>query len=200
MSADFSEIKQKVFAFFRQFDFIIDEDIELISAISDIIELKKGDVLHGPEYNYNYYLIVEGIIHQYFVDSNGEKRTFHFAPEGIIIADLDTLGMGVPSKLVNQAMEKTALFKFDSREYEKYVKANQRLFKLKYILTEKSIFDLYQRLKFLLIMSPEERYEFLLERDSQLIQRLPQKYLAHLIGVTPVSLSRIKSRLIKNKS
>lgn len=46
--------------------------------------------------------------------------------------------------------------------------------------------------------SPEERYLDLLEKRPDLVQRIPQYQLASYLGMTPQSLSRIRSRLAKN--
>lgn len=41
---------------------------------------------------------------------------------------------------------------------------------------------------------PIQRYEKLIKERPELIQKVPQKYLASLIGITPESLSRIRSK------
>jgi CRP-like cAMP-binding protein len=47
--------------------------------------------------------------------------------------------------------------------------------------------------------SPEERYESVLRKRPQLVDRVPQHQLASYLGITPESLSRIKKRIKKNK-
>lgn len=44
---------------------------------------------------------------------------------------------------------------------------------------------------------PEHRYIHLLEDSPELVARLPKQYIASYLGGTPVSLSRIRSRLKK---
>ncbi len=46
--------------------------------------------------------------------------------------------------------------------------------------------------------SPEERYETILRKRPQLIDRVPQHQLASYLGITPESLSRIKKRIKKS--
>jgi CRP-like cAMP-binding protein len=46
--------------------------------------------------------------------------------------------------------------------------------------------------------SPRERYEALVRERPDIIQRVPQHYIASYLGITPVSLSRIRNR-ISNK-
>jgi hypothetical protein len=42
---------------------------------------------------------------------------------------------------------------------------------------------------------PEERYRQLLLKQPDLLQRIPQHYVANYLGITPVSLSRIRKRI-----
>ena len=48
---------------------------------------------------------------------------------------------------------------------------------------------------------PEERFQNLLLKQPDLFQRIPQKYIANFLGVSPESLSRIQKRIhTKRKS
>jgi len=41
---------------------------------------------------------------------------------------------------------------------------------------------------------PQQRYKELIEEHPHIIQRIPQHYIASYLGITPVSLSRIRNR------
>jgi CRP-like cAMP-binding protein len=43
--------------------------------------------------------------------------------------------------------------------------------------------------------TPEERYRLLLENGNDLLQKIPQHYVANYLGITAVSLSRIRKRI-----
>jgi CRP-like cAMP-binding protein len=43
---------------------------------------------------------------------------------------------------------------------------------------------------------PEERFQNLIKKQSDIFQRIPQKYIANFLGVSPESLSRIRSRIL----
>lgn len=51
----------------------------------------------------------------------------------------------------------------------------------------------------LLKSSAEERYLHFLTDYPGLVQRVPQYHIASYLGITPESLSRIRSKLAKNK-
>jgi CRP-like cAMP-binding protein len=43
--------------------------------------------------------------------------------------------------------------------------------------------------------TPRKRYEDLLKEHPEVIQRIPQHFIASYLGITPVSLSRIRNRV-----
>ena len=52
------------------------------------------------------------------------------------------------------------------------------------------------RLKSFIVKTPEERYRDLLESGKEIVTRIPVQYIAQYIGITPVSLSRIRKRML----
>jgi len=55
---------------------------------------------------------------------------------------------------------------------------------------------LEERMVGLLLQSPESRYrELLTGTKKKIIERIPQQYIANYLGITPVSMSRIRARL-----
>lgn len=68
---------------------------------------------------------------------------------------------------------------------------------LRQVYEEKLIdrFRVYQQLFLSRIKdTPQQRYEELLKKYPNIIQRVPQHYIASYLGITPVSLSRIRNR------
>jgi len=49
----------------------------------------------------------------------------------------------------------------------------------------------------LLMLTAEERYLKLLERQPEIIQRTPQKHIASYLGITPESFSRIRKKITR---
>jgi CRP-like cAMP-binding protein len=43
--------------------------------------------------------------------------------------------------------------------------------------------------------NPRERYEELLREHPEMVRRIPQHFIASYLGITPVSLSRIRHRI-----
>ena len=75
------------------------------------------------------------------------------------------------------------------------MKDNIRLLRLWNKALSNTLDSAIQRIEFFCMLNPEERYRHILEENPTLLQRVPQKYLASYMGVTTVSLSRIKTRI-----
>ena len=103
---------------------------------------------------------------------------------------------GQPSPVTIQAMSEVTYISFAypvlQTLFGQY--ANWQLFGR--LLAEYIMVSLEQRMAGLLLLSPQERYVDLLEgHQKNLLQRVPQHYIANYLGITPVSLSRIRNRI-----
>lgn len=63
------------------------------------------------------------------------------------------------------------------------------------LISEKFNILFEDRLKSFIIKTPEERYLDLLEVGQDIVKRIPLQYIAQFLGITPVSLSRIRRRI-----
>jgi hypothetical protein len=52
------------------------------------------------------------------------------------------------------------------------------------------------RVSAFITQTPEERYLKLMENGREILLRIPQHYVANFLGITPVSLSRIRKRVL----
>lgn len=74
--------------------------------------------------------------------------------------------------------------------------------KLKEVLLDFALerFDTYMNLFLSRIRdSPEVRYRQLIKNQPDIVERIPQHYIASYLGITAVSLSRIRNRVWKDK-
>lgn len=133
-----------------------------------------------------------------FYDKDGEEWTTYFCFENSLVAAYMSCITGQPSTLSIQALEDCQLLVF---EYQTLTDLYQQFpvyetFGRK--LAEYLFMGLDVRLAEQLILSPEERYLKFLGSPAKrkIIERIPQQYIASYLGITPVSLSRIRRRII----
>ena len=66
-------------------------------------------------------------------------------------------------------------------------------------ILRKMIFKVKERLETFVLLNPEERYLKFIKDFPDLTNRVPDKYIANVLGITPVSLSRIRKRISSKK-
>jgi CRP-like cAMP-binding protein len=129
------------------------------------------------------------------VAARGKEVTFQFFFEGDAVASSEGFRSRQPSTISITAIEPSVLFTMSREGFGKIV---HDFPVVKDIMLETAFrrFEHYARL-FLSYISntPRQRYLALLQGDPRIMERVPQRYIASYLGITPVSLSRIRGRL-----
>ena len=102
---------------------------------------------------------------------------------------------GTPSLFSLESIGPSELLAIDGSELKAVIRANEILRdEYENLLADR--FHAYQQLFLSRIRNtPRQRYEELLEQKPEIVKRIPQRYIASYLGITPVSLSRIRKRL-----
>lgn len=160
---------------------------EHFSVPAKTMLLEKGKVAD------RLYLIRKGCLRLYFY-KEGDDITFQFFFENDIVASFDSLYYHQPSMFYLESIEPTEVLVIKRDDFCRLVDESMEIRKL---YEEKLIerFHTYQQL-FLdhIKYTPQQRYEKLIKEEPKIIQRVPQHYIASYLGITPVSLSRIRNR------
>lgn len=139
------------------------------------------------------YFVQEGCA-RIFYYKDGNDITEHFAFENDIIVRAESLFTGKPTSKGIQAIAQTKTIAINSDAlftlYDKHHDI-ERLFR---ILFEKEYVNTVKRIESLQFKSAKERYLDLLE-TTDYVQKIPLKYIATFLGITQVSLSRIRAGL-----
>ena len=162
-------------------------EAEHLSVPAKTVLLEKGKVAN------KLYLIRKGCLRLYFY-KEGDDVTFQFFFENDIVASFDSLYYHQPSMFYLESIEPTEVIVIKRDDFYRLIDESMDIRKL---YEEKLIerFHTYQQL-FLdhIKYTPQQRYEKLIKEEPQIIQRVPQHYIASYLGITPVSLSRIRNR------
>lgn len=143
----------------------------------------------------NVFLIRKGLVRAFMVNDKGDEITIMLRREHQIVAIPEVLISDQPSDTFIQALEPTEVFYTDFDAMQAIIENNPKLEKnRKYILRDILMQTLKHSRSFILY-SPEERYVNYVKENPEMVNRVPGKYIAHVLGITPVSLSRIRKRL-----
>ncbi len=139
--------------------------------------------------------IRKGLIRAHCVKDNGDNVTLMLRWENQFIASHDTLILNQPSRFTYQALEDTTLMELDYGRMEAILDSNPKLSSYRNVILMRMLSEALERMESFVLFTPEERYLKLLTEKPNIFNRVPNKYLATLLGITPVSLSRIRKRI-----
>jgi CRP-like cAMP-binding protein len=167
-------------------------------ATSKIIAASEIYIPEGKIFKKIFY-IKKGLLRIFFVTASGEEKTFFFRWEGHIAAIPECIFDNQPTRQTWQALEDCELMEIDFDIVEKLSENNISFIKTRMGLAEKMFLEALKRVESFVLDKPEERYQKLIIQNPEIIKRVADKHIASFIGVTPVSLSRIRKRLASQK-
>lgn len=174
-------------------------DIELNILIKYFEEKnlkRKTTLLKAGNIAKEVYFIISGCI-RLFYTKDGVDISAYFFTEKTFAGAYDSFVSHKPSRHSIETLE-------DCRVLAISYKAFQRLFIelpkmnefVRKILEERFV-SLHELFTSQILDSPEERYLSLQKDRPDLLNRIPQHQIATFLGITPVSLSRIRTRVTK---
>lgn len=139
------------------------------------------------------YFIEKGCLRLWF-NNNGKDLTFQFFFEGDSVSSIESFKTKQPSLFSLESIEPCVIRSISQKDFQ-FIIGNSSEIKNK---IEEQIFQrllFYQQLFLSRIKdNPEKRYKELLEKYPKILLRIPQHYIASYLGITSVSLSRIRNR------
>jgi CRP-like cAMP-binding protein len=138
-------------------------------------------------------LTIEGCLRSFFLKDNKEITLF-FHPEGLTFGDYESWQRQQPACFSCQAIENSQILVIKEKALAvlEDLPNGQKFLRL---VVEDLAFQLRDRLLSLYRDSLEQRYLHFLKTEPNLLQRIPQHYLASHLGIEPESLSRLKRRV-----
>lgn len=133
-----------------------------------------------------------------YVIKDGIEITNYFCFANELVSSYRSFLKRVPGGINIEAMDEAELICFSFESMEKLMSDKQTAFvmeKFRRTIAEYLICCFEERVLSFITKTPEERYIQLLDEQPAFLQKIPQHYLANYLGITPVSLSRIRKRV-----
>lgn len=161
---------------------------------------KKQYVLQENDVCNQFNFVVRGCLRMYKIDEKGNTHILQFASENWWLSDIGSFHQKKPSELCIDALEDTMILQISYENLIRlYISAPKfdRIFR---VLIEDSFVTLQNRLLQNISSTAEDRYLSFLETYCHLSNRLSQMQIASFLGITPEFLSKLKAKLLKEKS
>ncbi len=138
--------------------------------------------------------VISGVIRSYYVDNEGNDITQYFAAEGNWCVDSGMVGFG-EMQANWEAVEDSTVMLFDVKDMKELIYGDERLKSLWIEALEGGMrYKIYRENGFL-VENATDRYIAFRKRYPMLAERVPLRHIATYLGITPESLSRIRSSM-----
>ena len=153
----------------------------------------KTILLNEGEISKQAFYIEKGCLRVCF-NNEGKDITFQFFFEGESVSSLENFRTNQPSLFTIESLEHSIIYSIYKKDLQTIIDTSIKIKnQIEEYTFERLIF--YQKLFLSRIKDkPEKRYLELLEKNPKILLRVPQHYIASFLGITSVSLSRIRNR------
>ena len=175
---------------------LTEKELYLIDKYFEAKDLKKKEFLlqNGKICNFIGF-IANGTIRHFHI-KDGIEKTCDISFENSWVTDFQSFTHNTFCIMNLQAMENSTVFIIRKENLYKLYKECSKYETFGRLMAEQVAQRATEIAMSLSADKPEERFQNLLKKQPNLFQRIPQKYIANFLGVSPESLSRIRSRIL----
>lgn len=167
---------------------------KLQRCLTEVSYPKGFRVLERGKVEKNIFFIKKGIVRAY-TSVDGKEITFWFGKEGATIVSLKGYVNDEPGYETMELMEDSVLYKLERKQLKALFLDDLHIANWGRRYAEMELLATEERLISMLSAIASERYKELLEKEPDLLQRLPLGSIATYLGVTQASLSRIRAKI-----
>ncbi len=162
--------------------------MKVVRLEKDQLYLKEGDV------SVRIGFVEQGALRQFYGSPEKEYcNDFYF--ENSVVCCFGSMLSGQPSAFNIAAIEKCEILSFDYVDVLDLIEEHTALRQFSSFLLQEHILQSEKRYAELLRSSPEERFRRLLENHPKIFRRIPLRYVASYLNITPETLSRYRAKL-----
>ena len=173
------------------------EDFALLAEKITVRSFDKREMLLRPGEVEEYMnFIVRGLARMYFYKGRSEV-ILNLAKEKELISASSSFLSGAPSNYFIETLEPTTLLSISRDDLEKVYRQNSRIERLGREMITHFVLEKEEWEHACMRLDTRERFLQFVERNPELVQRVPQKYLASYLNMKPETFSRLKHLLKK---
>ncbi len=176
-----------------QFVEITDAEWEVFSSYLTKVVLKKGDYFfkHGDTH-LSLGVVIEGLLHSHYISLAGKMHTKTFVWENRFAGAWTAIVNNDPALFSCEALEDSVLLTIRGDKFLELMDKYKNIGKLAQIYTQRLLKEREFREYSSLALTSTEQYELFKQTFPKIRGRVPQYLIASYIGISEVSLSRLK--------
>jgi CRP-like cAMP-binding protein len=155
--------------------------------------LQEGDICKYAAF------VEKGSLRAYVLDDKGNEHITAFALEGWAISDIPSFMKQEPASLNIEALEDCELVLTSKGAHDELLQKMPKYETYMRITLTNAYMALQKRMTSMISLSLDERYKAFTEMHQHIFQRVPQHMIASFMGLSPETLSRVRSRISNKK-
>lgn len=168
---------------------------ELISKCFIKKSVKKNDILVSAGSVARYlYFVIKGCLRIFLTNEEGLESTRFLVFEGSMGTAFPSFILKEPSAAAIQSLEPSELLMLSYDDRELLYQQIPGWETLDRIAVEKEYIKAIRRIENLITADSKERYQLLMKDHPEMVKRLPARIIADYLGISPETLSRLKSK------
>lgn len=162
---------------------------------TEIITYKRNDYVLAPSRTEKHlYFVINGCVAS-FIDSEKDSHCIGFFTKGNFFSEYVSFISQQTSQSYSKALKPTTLARVNRAVLYKAYQSSIAHQERGRIIAEAIYTKMHERTCNLLILSAEERYLKFLESKKEELKEVPLKIIASYLGMTDVTLSRIRKKI-----
>ena len=179
----------------QQIAILPNAELEKLLGITERIEVEKNSILIDKDRTSKYiYFLTEGICRIYYPKEQKEA-VLDFCFPGDSILSLKSYVHNTPGYEIVDTLENCVLYRIPVSKLQHLYNSSLPISNWGRKLAELETLKIEQRLMQTLFKTATERYSDLLTKEANVLQRIKLGYIASYLGVTQVTLSRIRAEI-----
>lgn len=171
------------------------DSLAKLIGIVRIIDLPKGHLVLGAgKLERDIYFMVQGIARVYYY-RDGNAATLCFNSEGDVLISLKSYIENQPGYENIELLEPSRLLQLKTNDLNKLYASDIHIANWGRRLAELELIKTEERLMSKLFNTASERYRELIQKQPQLLQRVQLGHIASYLGISQVTLSRIRAEV-----
>lgn len=175
---------------------LIQEELEIFNQSFELRRYPRKTLLlsAGEICDFEAY-INKGCVRSYFINEDGAEVTLQFALEDWWVSDIASFHERTPSKIFIETLEECELLILTPESKGRLLRQVPKFERIFRIMIQRNLSRLQERLFLTITTDGKQKYLDFMQRYPQVIQRVPQLYIASYLGITPEFLSKVRKKI-----
>ena len=169
-----------------------DEEFEKVLPFFSLKRLKRKELLiESGDQVTSEFLVMKGLLKAFIHDENGKEFIVQFAMENWWISDYAAFKEQSKGEVCVQAMEDCIVLELSWEDRKTMCETVPKMYQFHGTKAFGGYVALQKRVLSMMKNSAKEKYDLLLEQYPELFQRVSKTMIAHYLGVSRETLSRL---------